>query len=56
MTRTRAVLWDMDGTLVDSADYHWQAWRDTMAREGHPITRDQFLASFGQRHARDAVG
>jgi beta-phosphoglucomutase family hydrolase len=50
MTPTRAVLWDMDGTLVDSADYHWQAWRDTMAREGHPITRDQFMASFGQRN------
>jgi beta-phosphoglucomutase len=50
MTPTRAVLWDMDGTLVDSADYHWQAWRDTMAREGHPITHDQFLATFGQRN------
>lgn len=46
----RAVLWDMDGTLVDSAEFHWQAWRDTMAREGHPITREQFLASFGQRN------
>ena len=50
MTSTRAVLWDMDGTLVDSADYHWQAWRDTMAREGHPITHEQFLATFGQRN------
>jgi len=50
MTPTRAVLWDMDGTLVDSADYHWQAWRDTMAREGHSITHDQFLATFGQRN------
>lgn len=40
----------MDGTLVDSADDHWQAWRDTMAREGHPITHDQFLATFGQRN------
>ena len=50
MTSARAVLWDMDGTLVDSADYHWQAWRDTMAREGHPITQQQFLASFGQRN------
>ncbi|MGA7402278.1 MAG: HAD family phosphatase [Candidatus Sulfotelmatobacter sp.] len=46
----RAVLWDMDGTLVDSAEYHWQAWRDTMAREGIPITHEQFLASFGQRN------
>jgi beta-phosphoglucomutase len=50
MTRTRAVLWDMDGTLVDSAAYHWLAWRDTMAREGFPITREQFLATFGQRN------
>lgn len=46
----RAVLWDMDGTLVDSAEYHWQAWRDAMCREGLPVTREQFLATFGQRN------
>jgi beta-phosphoglucomutase len=46
----RAVLWDMDGTLVDSADYHWQAWRDTMSRQAVPITHEQFLATFGQRN------
>jgi len=50
MNDTRAVLWDMDGTLVDSAEYHWQAWRDTMVREGSPITHEQFLATFGQRN------
>ena len=50
MLPTRAVLWDMDGTLVDSADYHWKAWRDTMARENHPITHDMFLSTFGQRN------
>ena len=44
-----AALWDMDGTLVDSAEYHWIAWRDTMASEGITITYDQFLATFGQR-------
>jgi beta-phosphoglucomutase family hydrolase len=46
----RAVLWDMDGTLVDSEDYHWLAWRDTMASEGFAITHAQFLATFGQRN------
>jgi len=46
----RAVLWDMDGTLVDSEEYHWIAWRDTMADLGHPITRQQFLQSFGQKN------
>ena len=50
MTGSRAVLWDMDGTLVDSAEYHWWAWRDTMARQDYPITHEQFLATFGQRN------
>ena len=50
MTAGRAVLWDMDGTLIDSEEYHWIAWRNTMADEGVPITREQFLASFGQRN------
>jgi HAD superfamily hydrolase (TIGR01509 family) len=50
MAMNRAVLWDMDGTLVDSAEYHWQAWRDTMSGEGFPVTHGQFLATFGQRN------
>lgn len=49
MSKVRAVLWDMDGTLIDSEEFHWISWRDTMANEGVPITREQFLASFGQR-------
>jgi beta-phosphoglucomutase len=47
---TGAVLWDMDGTLVDSEEFHWLSWRDTMATEGVPITRDQFVRTFGQRN------
>jgi HAD superfamily hydrolase (TIGR01509 family) len=43
----------MDGTLIDSEEYHWIAWRDTMADEGHPITREQFRSSFGTRN--DAI-
>ena len=50
MTIKRAVLWDMDGTLVDSADFHWLAWRDTMSHEGCPVTYEQFRATFGQRN------
>jgi beta-phosphoglucomutase len=45
-----AVLWDMDGTLVDSEEFHWLSWRHTMAAEGLPITRDQFVVTFGQRN------
>ena len=46
----RAVLWDLDGTLVDSEELHWQAWVETMAAEGLPLTRRQFLDTFGQRN------
>jgi hypothetical protein len=40
----------MDGTLVDSEELHWVAWRETMAAESVPITHEQFLASFGRRN------
>ncbi len=51
--RPRAVLWDLDGTIADSKDFHWRAWRDTMAADGVKITYEQFLHSFGQRN--DAI-
>ncbi|MGB9202469.1 MAG: HAD-IA family hydrolase [Terriglobales bacterium] len=50
MSASRAVLWDMDGTLIDSEEFHWISWRNTLANEGITITREQFLASFGQRN------
>jgi beta-phosphoglucomutase len=46
----RAVLWDMDGTLLDSADYHWLAWREVLAAEGFELTRERFAESFGRRN------
>lgn len=50
MRLARAVLWDMDGTLVDSEEFHWISWREALAKEGTAITREQFLSSFGQRN------
>lgn len=46
----RAVLWDMDGVLVDSADYHYAAWREALARERYDISYEAFRATFGQRN------
>lgn len=48
-----AVLWDLDGTLADSKEYHWRSWVRAMEEVGHAITEAQFLASFGQRN--DAI-
>jgi beta-phosphoglucomutase len=43
-------LFDLDGTLIDSEEFHWRAWVDTMASEGIAITREQFLSTFGLRN------
>jgi HAD superfamily hydrolase (TIGR01509 family) len=47
------VLWDLDGTLIDSAGHHWVAWRDTLANEGRSVTPGDFANSFGKRN--DAI-
>lgn len=49
-TKPCAALWDMDGTLLDSAEYHWLAWRDTMQEMGFEISYEEFVATFGQRN------
>ncbi len=49
----------MDGTLLDSAEYHWLAWCEILADEGVELTHAQFVATFGQRNdtiLRDWMG
>jgi beta-phosphoglucomutase len=45
-----AVLWDMDGTLVDTAELHFRAWRDLCHQLGRDFTRADFAATFGRRN------
>lgn len=47
------MLWDLDGTLADSREFHWRSWRETMAGAGVAVTEAQFAQSFGQRN--DAI-
>ncbi|HKS26979.1 MAG TPA: HAD family phosphatase [Pyrinomonadaceae bacterium] len=44
----RAVLWDMDGTLLRTTEQHWLAWRDALAAEGFQLTQELFAQSFGR--------
>lgn len=47
---TWGVIWDVDGTLVDTAELHFQAWC-ALARELHkPFTRADFAGTFGWRN------
>src|SRR5262249_40380511 len=49
-TRKRAVIWDLDGTLIDSSAYHWEAWQAVMAAEDFTLTYDEYVADFGKRN------
>lgn len=45
-----AVLWDMDGTLVDTAELHFHAWVRICKEYGKEFTRADFTATFGKRN------
>jgi beta-phosphoglucomutase len=45
-----AAIWDVDGTLVDTAELHFQAWRELCSGLGQPFTRADFAATFGRRN------
>jgi beta-phosphoglucomutase len=47
---TPAIIWDVDGTLVDTAAHHFQAWCRFAAEIGKPFTRADFAATFGMRN------
>jgi membrane protein len=46
--RTKAVLFDIDGTLVDSNDYHVTAWQEAFAAIGMPLSREVIHAQVGK--------
>ena len=44
----KAVLFDIDGTLVDSNDLHIEAWREAFAHYGIALDRDAIHAQIGK--------
>ncbi len=49
--RTRAVLWDMDGTLIDSMPFHWQAWQDILRRINRHVEHGVWNQTVGMRNS-----
>jgi beta-phosphoglucomutase len=45
---TYAVLWDMDGVLVDSAELHRRAWRIFLTQNNLTVGDEIFERGFGQ--------
>jgi HAD superfamily hydrolase (TIGR01509 family) len=44
----KAVIFDVDGTLVDSVDLHAQAWHDAFAEFGHDIDASVIRGQIGK--------
>ena len=49
-----AVIFDMDGVLVDTADAHYASWQSLAAQFGMTISREEFLTTFG-RPSREII-
>lgn len=43
-----AVIFDIDGTVIDSVDHHAKAWLWAFARHGHDIPLDQIRTQIGK--------
>ena len=49
--RDYAVLWDVDGVIIDSGEQHRQSWRELARENGLSYSDERFWASFGRRNA-----
>jgi len=47
MDEKRAVLWDLDGVLMDTFDLHYRSWVYALDKVGFHLTLEQFRPTFG---------
>ena len=46
----RAVLWDLDGVLVDTGEFHYLAWAAACEKHNIPFSRERFQQTFGMNN------
>jgi beta-phosphoglucomutase len=46
-----AVLWDMDGTLIDSMPQHWLAWQDVLRQINRTVEHNVWNQTVGMRNS-----
>ena len=51
----KAVIFDMDGVLVDSMNIHWLAWREAFRAYNIEITHEEFAKTSGMTHGPTAL-
>ena len=50
----RAVIFDMDGVLIDSLEAHFRSWNRMLEQHGLSMSRQEFTAGFG-RTSREII-
>src|SRR2546425_3717355 len=54
MQRPKAIIFDLDGVLTDTSEYHYKAWKRLADEEGIPFTHqenDEYLRGVGRRES-----
>ncbi len=47
--KVRAVIWDMDGIIADTSQYHHQGWQIVFRKRGTDYTKEDFRRNTGKR-------
>jgi len=52
---TRAVIFDLDGTLVDNNSFHLQTWKNYLEKTGRNISDEEYNANINGRTNKDVI-
>ncbi|HEU5364937.1 MAG TPA: HAD family phosphatase [Hanamia sp.] len=52
---TKAVIFDLDGTLIDNNSFHRQTWEKYLEKIGKKISEEEFNANLNGRTNEDAI-
>ena len=48
--RSKGVIFDLDGGLIDTVDYHRQSWYDLARQQGWVFSDEFFRKTFGMQN------
>jgi beta-phosphoglucomutase-like phosphatase (HAD superfamily) len=51
MVKGYGVIWDMDGVLVDTGDFHYLSWVEALSEVGMSMDEQLFQETFGMNNA-----
>jgi beta-phosphoglucomutase len=54
MQRPKAIIFDLDGVLTDTSEFHYKAWKRLADEEGIPFTHqenDEYLRGVSRRES-----